>query len=388
MKLQAFLRLFGAPLALAGLIHGAHGADTSPIKIGAALSTTGPAAFVGVPQERILRDQVAALNKTGGMNGRPIQLVVYDTEGNTTKAVQAVRRLAESDGVHAIVGPGGSGEALAAIGAANELKVPMLALAASSKVSNPVTPYVFQVAPSDKIGVPALLQALQARGIKKIGVLTTADGYGQSGADVIKQLAAKYGVSIAASEEMNRQDTDTTAQVLRIRQANADAMVVWVSPPAAQVVLRNAKAVNYNKPIFNSYAAATQDVLTQAGPAVEGTYVISQRLGTKPEGLALNDRFKPLITKVSNEYSAKYKELPTQFGGLAYDSLLILEKAAATISGPITRDALRNAIEKVEIDGTNGRFRYSATNHNGLDETSDSILVMKAHQGAWVVAPD
>lgn len=388
MKKSAGWRSISVALALTTMAQFGHAADATPIKIGAVLAISGPAGFSGTPQDRILRDQVAVWNKAGGISGRQVKLTVYDSEGNTTKAVQAIRRLAESDNVDVILGPTSSGEALSAIGAINELKVPLLAFAASSKITDPVTPYVFQVAPSDKIGVPALLRALQVRNIKRIGVMSTADGYGQSGAELIKQLAAKHGLSVVAAEEMNRQDTDTTPQILRIRQASSDALVIWVSPPAAQVVLRNAKAVGYAKPIFNSYAAATLDVLAQAGTAAEGTYVISQRLGTKPENLVAADRFKPLIAKVSNDYSARYKELPTQFGGLAYDGLLIVEKAVAAISGPITRESLRNAIEKVELDGTNGRFRYSAANHNGLDENSDSIIVMKAHQGAWVVATD
>lgn len=383
MKASAILAALG--LSLSTLAIPAKAADTSPIRVGAVLSTTGPAAFIGVPQQRILRDQIEAINKAGGLHGRPIKLTIYDTEGNTTKTVQNIRRLAESDKVDIIFGPGTSGEAISAIGVVNELKVPMLAFAASTKITDPSTRYVFQTAPSDKIGVPALLGFLQKRKIAKIGLLTTADGYGQSGSELIKALAGKYGISVVATEEMNRQDTDTTAQVLRMRQANVDAMVVWVSPPAAQVVLRNAKALNLNKPIFNSYAAATQDVLAQAGAAAEGTFVISQRLGTTPESLPASDRFKPLITKVSNDYSARYKELPTQFGGLAYDALLVLDKAVASIKGPINRESLRDAIESVEFDGTNGHFKFTATNHNGLDESSESIIEMVGRQGKWAV---
>src|SRR4051794_37176629 len=82
------------------------------VKIGAIFSTSGPGAFLGVPEERGLRLKVDEINKAGGINGRKVEVVEYDSEGNTSKAAQLARRLIESDNVLAIVGPSSSGESL------------------------------------------------------------------------------------------------------------------------------------------------------------------------------------------------------------------------------------------------------------------------------------
>jgi branched-chain amino acid transport system substrate-binding protein len=356
------------------------------VKIGALMSISGPLAFMGTPQERVIRMHVDALNKNGGLNGHPVELIIYDTEGNSTKAVQQLRRLIDSDKVDVILGPSSSGEALVALPIVNEGKVPMIAFASSAKVTNPVTPYAFSTSPSDQIAIPAFLSMLQKRQVKKIALMSSTDGFGQSGSALVKSLASQYGMSLTTTEEFNRQDTDITAQLLRVRQSGADALVVWGMPPAVAVLMRNAKAIGYDKPIFNSYGAASHEVLAQSGPAAEGSFMISQRLTAPPADLLDSEPMKPVVQQVYNTYFSRFKESPSTFGGLAYDALLIIEKAAKSINGPITRQSLRDVIEKTEVLGTNGHFKFSPANHNGLDANSNSIVMLTAKNGQWTIA--
>lgn len=356
------------------------------IKIGAIYSTSGPGAFLGVPEERGARLKVDEINKAGGINGRKVELVVYDSEGNTGKAAQLARRLIESDQVVAIIGPSSSGESLQVLPIANELKTPLIAHAGTEKMTSPVTPYVFNTPPTDRVVAAHLLSVFKKRGITQIALLSAADGFGQSGANVVKELAPKYGVTIAKHEEFNRTDADMTAQVLKAKDSPAQAMLVWSAFPAPTIIVRNAAAVGYSKPMYNSFAAASKDLLVQAGPAAEGSFVSSMRL-LAPETLKADDPMRAAVMKIFNEYKAKYNEAPATFAAHSHDAVSLIEAAVRKINGPVTRDKLRTALETVTVTGGNGIYRLSPTSH-GLDPDSNSMVLLQAKGGQWVVADE
>jgi branched-chain amino acid transport system substrate-binding protein len=380
--LSAVRCAFGA--ALVALSFGA--AAQEPIRIGAIFATSGPSAFLGVPEERGLKLKVDEINKAGGINGRKVEVVQYDTEGNTTKAAQLARRLIESDKVLAIVGPSSSGESLQVLPIANEMKTPLIAHAGTEKMTSPVTPYVFNTPPTDRVVAAHLLGVFKKRGITQIALLTAADGFGQSGANVVKELAPKYGVTIARHEEFNRTDADMTAQVLKAKDSPAQAMLVWSAFPAPTIIAKNVAAVGYGKPVFNSFAAASKDLLVQAGPAAEGSYVSAMRL-LAPETLKANDPMKPAVMKIYSDYKVRYNEAPATFAAHSYDAMAILEAALHKVAGPVTRDSLRAAMETVTVTGGNGVYRLSPTSH-GLEPDSQSMVLMVAKGGQWIVADE
>ncbi|MCL2831336.1 MAG: ABC transporter substrate-binding protein [Betaproteobacteria bacterium] len=351
------------------------------IKIGALFSTSGPGAFLGVPEERGARLKVEQLNKAGGIGGRKVELVFYDTETNTGKAGQLARRLIESDQVLAIIGPSSSGESLQVLPIANESKIPLIAHAGTEKMTNPVTPWVFNTPPADRVVAAHMLSVFKKRGLTQIALLSATDGFGQSGANVLKELAPKYGVKIAPHEEFNRTDADMTAQVLKAKDSPAQAMLIWSSFPAPTIIARNAAALGYNKPMFNSYAAAGKELLAQAGPAAEGSYVSSMRL-LAPDTLKANDPVRPAVMKIYNDYKAKYGEAPVTYVAHSHDALSLIEAAVLKIKGPVTRENLRAALETVTLTGGNGIYRLSPTSH-GLDPDSNSMVLLRAHGGQW-----
>ncbi|MEP7300189.1 MAG: ABC transporter substrate-binding protein [Caldimonas sp.] len=384
MRLSCLLRpvLVGTAALLAAM--SLHAQES--IKIGAIFSTSGPGAFLGVPEERGLRMKVDEINKAGGIGGRKVDLVVYDTEGNTSKAAQLARRLIESDQVVAVVGPSSSGESLQVLPIANELKTPLISHAGTEKMTNPVTPWVFNTPPTDRVVAAHLLSVFKKRGITQIALLSAADGFGQSGANVVKELAPKYGVTIARHEEFNRTDADMTAQVLKAKESPAQAMLVWSAFPAPTIIARNAAAVSYSKPVYNSFAAASKDLLVQAGPAAEGSFVSSMRL-LAPDTLKANDPMRGAVMKIYNDYKAKYNEAPATFAAHSHDAMSLIEAAVRKINGPVTRDNLRAALETVTVTGGNGIYRMSPTSH-GLDPESNSMVLLQAKGGQWVVSDE
>lgn len=376
-----------AATLLAGILTAASAAaqPKQPIKVGAIYPMTGSASFLGIPEDRALRMRFDELNKAGGVDGHPLELVVYDTEGNPQKAAQQLRRLVDSDNVHVIFGPSSSGESLATTALVNELKVPQIAHGGAEAIVSPPTRYVFNSVPTDRVAISYVLSYLQKKGIKTVAIMSAADGYGQSGRKILESLAPEFSVKVVAAEEFNRQDLDMTAQVLRVRASGAAAMVVWSALPAPTIIARNAFAVGYDKPIFVGYGAASNDLVDKAGPAAEGIYVSSFRL-MAPDSLADNDPVRPITLDLYNKYKARYKDAPANFAQHSYDAALILEQAIKLAKGPVTRESLRDAIEKVDVIGANGHFRFSAANHGGLDATSNPLVMLKYTKGKWQIA--
>jgi len=358
-------------------------AQAQPVRIGAIYSISGPGSFLGAPEDKVLRALADEANKKGGLSGHKIEVVIYDTEGNTGKAAQEFRRLATSDDVQVVFGPSSSGESLAVKDLANELKVPTLMHGGAEAITKPPTPYVFNTPPTDRISISGLLSHMKKMGITSVAMLSAADGFGQSGKNILAELAPQYGIKVAAQEEFNRTDADMTAQVLKAKSANPDAMLIWSALPAPVVILRAAQSAGFNKPIFTSYGAGTNDLVAQSGGAAEGLYLYSLRM-LAPDSVPANDPAKAAITQLNNTYMAYYKVPAPVYAQHAYDAFVIIEKALQTIKGPVTRDAIRDALEKVEVSGTNGYFRITPQNHSGLDTTSRSFVMLRSVKGKWV----
>lgn len=359
-------------------------AVAQPVKVGAIYPLTGSASFLGVPEERALRMKVDELNKAGGVNGHRIELTVYDTEGNPAKAAQQLRRLASSDNVDLVLGPSSSGETLQTMSIANELKVPQIAHGGAEAIVNPSTRYVFNSVPTDRVALQYVMSYFKKKNIKTLALMTSADGYGQSGRKIAEGIAADYGVKVVAAEEFNREDFDITAQVLKVRESGAAAVLVWSALPAPIVIARNAKAIGLDKPIFIGYGAASNDLATKGGPAADGLYVSSFRL-LAPDSLAADDPVRPVVLEIYNKFKARYNDAPANFAQHSYDAALILEAALKGVSGPVTRESLRDAIEKVDVMGANGHFRFSPTNHGGLDSSSNPLVMVQLVKGKWQV---
>jgi branched-chain amino acid transport system substrate-binding protein len=360
--------------------------DRKTIKIGAIYPMTGSAAFLGIPEDKALRMRVDEINAAGGVNGHKFEVITYDTEGNGAKAVQQLRRLIDSDKVDVVFGPSSSGEALQTIEVVNEAKVPEIAHGGTEKLVNPTTKWVFNSVPTDRVALSYALSWFKKKGWKTIAFMSSADGYGQSGKNVLESLLPEYGMKIATAEEFNRQDPDMTAQVLRAKQSNADVMLVWSALPGPTIIARNAQAVGYNKPIVVGYGAASNELVEKAGPAGEGLYITSFRL-LAPGSLSESDPVRPVTLKLFADYLKKYKDAPANFAQHSYDAMLILEQAVKSIKGPVTRDSLRDAIEKVNVVGANGHFRFSPTDHGGLDSSSNPLVMLQWVKGKWQVAP-
>jgi branched-chain amino acid transport system substrate-binding protein len=355
--------------------------EKAPLKIGALLAVTGPAAFLGAPEARTLEMLVEELNAKGGIDGRKIQLVVKDTTGSPEKAVSFAKQLIEEEQVFAIIGPATSGETLQIKAIVEEAKALLISCAAAEKIVDPVAAHVFNVAPKDRYAAEMIFRQMKKMGVKKFGLLSSNTGFGKAGKEQVEKGAAAAGLEIAANEVYDKAATDLTAEVTKLKAAGVDAILNWSIEPAQAIVIKNARQIGLTIPIFQSHGFANIQYARTAGAAAEGVMFPASRI-VVADALPAKHPQKAVVMAYKSAYEKKYKEDVSTFGGHAWDALHILVRAVQ--SAGLDREKVRTAIENMKGHvGTAGVFNYSPTDHNGL--TIDAFAMLTVKDGKFVM---
>jgi len=236
------------------------------IKIGGIFSVSGPASFLGEPEKNTALSYVEMINAQGGINGKKLELIVYDTEGSEQKTVSAVNRLIQKDKVVAIIGPSRSGSTLAIIPIIEKAKIPLVSCAASKKIVTPIAErkYVFNTPQLDEYAVAKLYEYFNQKGFKKVAILTVNNGFGASGREELKGQAESAGLKLVADEIFGPKDTDMTAQLTKIKSLKPDAIVVWGTNPGPAVIARNRLQLGIKTPMFMSHGVASKKFIELA----------------------------------------------------------------------------------------------------------------------------
>jgi len=363
-------------ILLAVVLTGAFAQAAEPLKIGAILSVTGPASFLGAPEAKTLEMLVAETNKKGGVMGRQVELIIKDSGASPEKAFSFAKQLIEEEKVFAIIGPSTSGETMKIKAVAEAGKTILLSCAAAEAIVNPQAKYVFKTPQKDSDAVIKIFQEMKKMKISRIGVLSGNDGFGNAGKGQIEKLAPQHGIMIAANEVYDAKASDLTAEVTKIKAANVQAIVNWSIVPAQAIVIKNARQIGLTIPIFQSHGFGNIKYVQAAGAAAEGVLFPAGRL-LVADVLPKNHPQKALLVKYAKDYESKYKEEASTFGGHAYDAYIILLKAIEQAKST-DKEAVRTAIENLKgIVGTGGIFNFSATDHNGLGVDAFEMLTVK-----------
>lgn len=352
------------------------------IKIGGLFSVTGPPAFLGEPERNTAKMVVDSINRAGGIKGQKLELVVYDTAGDATKAVQMATKLIKDDHVVAIIGPSTTGESMAVIPVAEKEKVPLISCAAGSKITDPVKRYVFKTAQNDGLAVAKIYEYLQKQKQNRVALLTVSDGFGASGREQLKALAAKYGMQVVVDDTYGPKDTDMTSQLTKIRASQAQVLIVWGTNPGPAVIAKNAKQLGLKLPLFMSHGVSSKKFIELAGNAAEGVKLPSGKVIVS-DVLPKSDPQKGSLLAYVKDYQNHYKVEGDHFGGHAWDAVMLLKTAIE--KGGVTPEGIRNALENTkDFHGIGGTFNFSGHDHAGL--TKDAFIMVDIKNKDWVIA--
>lgn len=353
----------------------------APIKIGALFAVTGPAAFLGEPERNSARMVIDEINRAGGVRGHKLELVVYDTTGDATKAVQLATKLIKDDKVVAIIGPSTTGETMAVIPVAEREQVPLISCSAGSKITDPVKKWIFKTAQNDSLAVGKIYEYLQKSKQSAVSILTVSDGFGASGREQLKNQAAKYGITIVSDDTYGPKDTDMTAQLTKIRGSHAQAIICWGTNPGPAIIAKNVRQLGIKTPLFMSHGVSSKKFIELAGDAAEGIKLPSGKV-VVAKLLPASDKQKKSLMSFVKEYQKHYKADGDHFGGHAWDAVMLIRNAVD--HGADTSVAIRDQLEKTRgFAGIGGSFNYSTQDHAGLGK--DAFVLVKIRNKEWTI---
>ncbi|MDD2271541.1 MAG: ABC transporter substrate-binding protein [Desulfuromonadaceae bacterium] len=368
-------------MAAVTLLFSANVFAAAPIRIGALFAVTGPAAFLGEPERNTAKMVVDEINRAGGVRGQKLELIVYDTSGDATKAVQLATKLIKDDKVVAIIGPSTTGETMAVIPVVERGHVPLISCSAGSKITDPVKRWVFKTAQNDSLAVGRIYEYLQKTKQTNVSILTVSDGFGASGREQLKSQAARYGITIVSDDTYGPKDTDMTAQLTKMRGSRTQAIICWGTNPGPAVIAKNAQQLGIKTPLFMSHGVSSKKFIELAGDAAEGIRLPSGKV-VVADMLPASDKQKKSLMAFVRDYKKHYNAEGDHFGGHAWDAVMLVRNAIN--NGAFTAAAIRDQLESTRgFAGIGGNFNYSPQDHAGLGK--DAFVLVEVKNKDWMI---
>jgi branched-chain amino acid transport system substrate-binding protein len=357
------------------------------IKIGVNISTTGPAAAIGAPTKN------AILLWPKEIAGQQVEYIILDDGSDATNAVRNTRKLTTEQKVDAIVGPNTTPNALAMLDVVAEAQTPMVALAASSAIVEPMDAkraWAFKMPQNDSHMATILTQHMADNGIKTVAFIGFADAYGEGWWREFSKLAELRKIRVVASERYARTDTSVTGPILKIMATKPDAVLIAASATPAVLPQKTLVERGYKGRIYQTHGIGTLEFLKVGGKDVEGTFF--------PTGPAVVAKQLPAANPVkktaldfTTRYEAAYgKDSMTQFAADAWGAYMLIAHAvpaALKVAQPGTvqfRNALRSALENThELTVPQGVINMAPKDHVGLDQRSRVMGQIRGNKFAY-----
>jgi branched-chain amino acid transport system substrate-binding protein len=376
------------PIALAAMLL-ASALAQADINVGVTVSATGPAASLGIPE----KNTIALMPKTIG--GQKINYIVLDDASDTTAAVNNTRKLISENKVDIILGSTTTPNSLAMIDVAAESQTPVISMAASARIIEPMDGkkrWVFKTPQNDIMMSLAIAEHMAANGVKTVGFVGFSDAYGEGWYQEFAKAAELKKLQIVANERYSRTDTSVTGQTLKLLSAKPDAVLVAGSGTPAALPQKSLKERGYGGKIYQTHGVANADFLRVGGKDVEGTLLPAGPVLVAEQLPASNPVKKSALAYVAAYEAANGKGTVSTFGAHAWDTGLLMAAAVpvalkkAQPGTPEFRAALRDALEQVkELPGAHGVFNMTANDHLGLDQRAR--VMVKVENGAWKYIP-
>ena len=387
MRGLAWAAAIGGALAFASA---AGAQDNAPVKIGVTVSATGPTASLGIPEA----NTVKLMPKEVG--GRPVEYVVLDDGGDTTRGVANARKMLTDEKVDTIIGSTTTPVSLALVELAAEAKVPLVSLAGSASIVSPVDEkrrWAFKTAQNDRLMASAVADHMAANKVKSVGFIGFNDAYGDGWLNEITPALAAKDIKIVASERYARSDTSVTGPILKLVSATPDAVLIAGAGTPAALPQKTLKERNYAGRIYQTHGVANADFLRVGGKDLEGTVL--------PAGPVLVAAQLPEthpVKKAATEYVKAYEGMygagtVSTFGAHANDAAALLASAIPTAlksakpGTPEFRTALRDALEgSKDVVYSQGVVNMKPDDHVGQDKRARVLVTIE--NGAWKLLPE
>jgi len=367
-------------IGLAAVLAPANKSLAAELKLGAAFSLSGGTEDYGRAALMGLQLAVNEYNAKGGYQGQPIQVVVYDDETKPQKGVENVTRLIARDKVFGLIGPIASGVGLAIIDIAQKNEMPLIDTIATAE---PITgryatapkSYIFRVSLNDGVQSSFIVDYIKQKGFKRVGLMHDSTGWGQSGRDSAQRLFNEAGLTFAAGPEVfDQNDTDMTAQLTKMQDANVDFIISYSLAPAAVHIAKSMQKIGLKAPWASTWALAAPNFLKLGGKeTAEGAMAVTSYT---PD---YSDKAKILHAKVNQDFKDQGGDFFPVATAQTYDGTRLMLRALDKV-GPDPKK-IRDALE--EIDDFHEAVTkmkpkpFSKENHEALGRDSGFLAVWR-----------
>lgn len=367
------------PLGACSAQTGAADDGTSPIKVGVIGDFSAGSADMGVAMRQGVELAADEFNAAGGVDGREVELVFYDDEGDAQKATTGAQHLTDREKVTAVLGNPNTGTAIATVKVTQARRVPQIVpIAQSPEVMTGDTKYTFRTSATNPMDIAVLVEYAKSQGWSKIGLLHDTSAYGLSGVDLIESQVADSGLELVATERYEVGAVDLTPQALKLKNAGADAVIMWsLGADGARFAL-NTDGMGWDVPLLGGRGLLFNIFGELAGDAGHGTYATGGFDIAKPEGAD----FAELMQKEFDTTDS------IDFAVLGYDAANVLFDAMTRVGAEdaADRDKVRDAIEETEdfptVHGQEGAtVSFGPDDHEGASE--DAVVVVTYGADGW-----
>jgi len=344
-------------------------AQGGPIKVGVVLPLTGEQAKFGEIEKNSFLMGLEEINKAGGINGTPIELVIEDDTGKPDVGRSAVEKLISQDKVIAVTGGYSSSVTYAVCAVAQQRKVPFLVTTGSAdKITEQGWDYVFRIGPPVS-EYPKALASFLTEVVKPqtVAILHENTLFGQSGSKEFSQQCETLGIKVIMKEGYEAGAVDFKPLLIKVKAAKPDFVYMISYVMDAALLMRQSKELNFNPKLFVGGAAGftLPEFAANAGDAAE--YVFSADLWTPN-----------LPYPGAREYFDKYKarfQTPTEYhGAQAYASIYVVADALKR-ANPLTSDGVRNALAATDMMTAFGPVKFVAYGKKKQQNSLPTYLV-------------
>jgi len=369
-------------LLAAGLITGA---AAQTIKIGVSEPLTGAFAASGNYVTNGARIAADEINASGGILGQKLELVIEDNKSNPTEAAASAEKLIVRDKVPAIMGAWGSSLTLAVMPKLMEYKVPMLVETSSSgKITNSGNPYIFRISPPSAVEAIAFAKILGKLKIGKADFLVINNDWGLGTAQDFSKMFEEKGIKVGLVEKMDQSAQDVSAQLAKIKESDADTLIVTAAVDQLTLVFKQAAALGLKKQFITTGGSQNPDqLIDQAGAAVSGTIHLTFFAPWAPESTP-----RPDLTR---KFVDEWKKRGFPFAGVTesfrgYDGIRTIA-AAIEKAGKAEPEAIRAAFWQIEVDGLNGKIKFTKSGPAGMEsgQSIPNVYLIRIENGKVVV---
>lgn len=373
------LAAMAAAALLAGVFAGCGNSNSdeaagpgNTVKFGFITAYTGPGAAYGQAMKDGVDLAVDEINKDPNTKYK-IDLVTYDTKLNKTEAVNAMKKAIEEDKVLAVEGPMTSGEMFAAGPIAQQSGVVAFGTGTTAPGITDLGNFIFRNAIPGELGIPITVEkAHQKFGFKKVAILYSNNNDQMVGEhQIYTDLFKKMGLDVVADETFADKDTDFSAQLTKIQQANPDVICVAGLYQESALIAKKAREMGMNQPIIGGNGFNSPAYIKQAGAAADGSLVATP---WNPESDT------PKAKHFIEAFKAKYGHEPDQFAAQAYDAMYLMHEAAEKAGTTTDRKKFRDTLAGIKgFEGATGKFEFDANRDPKMD-----LTVLQVKDGKWV----